>query len=385
MCERLGSGREELFSQRLLDVYQSIQSFPNPLQWLRQSVERYREPDGAFLWADMLKNSYAQQLEGLEGKCREVLEFISENGLECYRAALEKDLESMIKLKEAANASWETLRSAAEGFSMGAIGRKSADISQDTADRCKKLREEMKKSLEQLVGNIQALDLKQAQAALEDTYPAMDLLYRLIEAFHTAYRQAKKEKNRIDFNDFEHYALELLQDPNLDVAQQMREKYTEIFVDEYQDCNQVQEAIFQCIARKKEGKSCNVFMVGDVKQSIYRFRKAEPAMFLEKSRTYAIGAGLQRKIVLNRNFRSRKEILSCVNHIFRRIMSETVGEMEYTQDEELIYAFPYPDDTHSLAEASQLMLGVKGPSELEEGKRWGTCGNAGIGSKADLQ
>ncbi|MDB4868237.1 MAG: ATP-dependent helicase, partial [Cohnella sp.] len=186
--------------------------------------------------------------------------------------------------------------------------------------------------------------------------PDMEALTVLAIAFGERYETAKRAKGLLDFGDLEHYALRILRDPASvpghsvpsAAAADYRNRYSEIYLDEYQDTNEVQEAIVSLIARDHPG---NVFMVGDVKQSIYRFRLAEPGLFMAKYKRYDIwGPGIGDadspeglRIDLARNFRSRREILDAVNHVFRLIMREPVGEMNYDSRAELVYGEGYPD------------------------------------------
>ena len=147
-------------------------------------------------------------------------------------------------------------------------------------------------------------------------------------------QKAKKEKGVLDFNDLEHLCLKILTSEESNVSQKFKEYFYEVLVDEYQDSNNVQEAIIDLVSRKYS-ENPNVFMVGDVKQSIYRFRQAKPELFLEKYNTYSTTEGKNRKIQLYKNFRSREEIINGVNFIFKMLMSKEVGELEYTDEEAL--------------------------------------------------
>jgi len=144
----------------------------------------------------------------------------------------------------------------------------------------------------------------------------------------------------LEFSDLEHYTLSILQ-KNDDIRQDLEERYAEIMVDEYQDTNQLQETILTTIARKSPG---NMFMVGDVKQSIYGFRLADPGLFLEKYRRYANDDSDGQRIILAENFRSVKNVASITNLIFSQIMSREVGEMDYDDNAQLVYgSSDYPE------------------------------------------
>ncbi|MER2142137.1 MAG: UvrD-helicase domain-containing protein, partial [Priestia megaterium] len=168
--------------------------------------------------------------------------------------------------------------------------------------------------------------------------PQLQKLVELTLAYGERYTAAKNEKGLVDFSDLEHYALDILseQDENgslipSDIAKEYKARFKEVLVDEYQDTNLLQETILQFVKSGDENKG-NMFMVGDVKQSIYRFRLAEPMLFLGKYLAFndlPIDSGI--KIDLNANFRSRKEVLHATNYIFSQIMGEQVGEIEYDE------------------------------------------------------
>lgn len=203
-------------------------------------------------------------------------------------------------------------------------------------DNINKLKEDVKDEL--LKMNINIEDIKKEH---ENIYPFMKSFLKITMLFKEKYQKKKKELNVADFSDIEHLALQLLmtEDENKeikssDIAKGYIEKYDEIFIDEYQDSNEIQEYILSLIS-----KGNNRFMVGDVKQSIYRFRQADPSIFMEKYDTYinynTQEKSLFKKILLFENFRSRKEILDGTNHIFSKIMKKSTAELEYTKEERL--------------------------------------------------
>ena len=166
-----------------------------------------------------------------------------------------------------------------------------------------------------------------------------------MQDFGEEFIRAKKRRAIVDFNDLEHYCLQLLLDEEAEpgdlvpssIARELQEHFVEVMVDEYQDINAVQEAILQLVSRGIRGES-NVFMVGDVKQSIYRFRLADPHLFMEKYRCFGVEEGEpERRINLKENFRSSTGVIEGVNFIFRQIMTPYVGEMSYDKEAELIY------------------------------------------------
>jgi ATP-dependent helicase/nuclease subunit A len=221
--------------------------------------------------------------------------------------------------------------------------------------------------------------------AFEDIYAMYDILIYLEEVilkFDSEFKKRKNDKNLIDFNDIEHFALQILvkKDENgnatpTDIAKQYQDKFVEIAIDEYQDSNQVQEYILSTIS-----KGNNVFMVGDVKQSIYKFRQACPDLFLQKYSTYTkqkTGTGL--KIQLFKNFRSRNNILDFTNTIFENIMSKNLGDLDYTEEEYLNLGASYPETENSYSEpknATTEMLLIDMKDEQQEPNIWKDAENA---------
>ncbi|RSK26356.1 helicase-exonuclease AddAB subunit AddA [Bacillus sp. HMF5848] len=188
---------------------------------------------------------------------------------------------------------------------------------------------------------------------LQSMEQPVHMLVTCVKDFSERYSALKAEKAIVDFSDLEHYTLSIFNENTTedstalipsDIAQTYRTKFTEVLVDEYQDTNQVQESILQLVTKDEEATG-NMFMVGDVKQAIYRFRLAEPMLFLRKYKRFShqgsSSTGL--KIDLNKNFRSREQVLSSTNFIFKQIMNETVAEIDYNSDAELKLGFiDYP-------------------------------------------
>lgn len=202
----------------------------------------------------------------------------------------------------------------------------------------------------------------------------MQELSRLVSTFGERYRQAKQERGQVDFNDLEHYCLQILRHEDStpehsmpsDAAVEYRARFDEVPLDEYQDTNTVQEDIVRLISRENPG---NRFMVGDVKQSIYRFRLAEPGLFMNKYRNYQASTdvdadgdkesveGAGKRIDLARNFRARAQVVHAVNVIFRRLMNEGVAEIAYDERARLAYGASFPSETlGSEAYTPELML-----------------------------
>lgn len=188
------------------------------------------------------------------------------------------------------------------------------------------------------------------------------MLVNLTLRFMNLYQEKKKEKNILDFADLEHYALEILVehredgDCRTDAARELAEQFKEIMIDEYQDSNLVQEKLLTAVSGIEDG-IYNIFMVGDVKQSIYRFRLARPDLFMEKFRTYPLTPGDKKlRIDLHKNFRSRREVLESVNYLFYQIMGEDLGGVEYDEDAALYPAREFPPMEQTEPAAEVLLL-----------------------------
>ncbi len=227
----------------------------------------------------------------------------------------------------------------------------------------KEKRDNVKKKFNKIRDKILVYDSEQIIKDLNQMYSIMKTLGNLVIEFGNKYQETKKEKNLIDFNDIEHFALKLLIKKeeesyvSTDVAKAYKDKFVEILIDEYQDSNLVQEYILNSVS-----KGNNIFMVGDVKQSIYRFRQARPELFIDKYENYKAKHALDEndgmKIQLFKNFRSRKNILDITNLVFENIMSKKLGDIEYNKQEFLNLGANYeePEENTNYAGKTELLV-----------------------------
>ena len=233
-------------------------------------------------------------------------------------------------------------RLSSASFSKLKTVRKANVSDENVQSRVKAIRDDVKKKINKLRDEIFSMTPDEMLHSVKSSYPYMKTLSNLVIEFQDKFSNAKKERGALDFNDLEHLCLKILTSENSGVADNFKEYFDEVLVDEYQDSNAVQEAIIDLVSRKYSDDP-NVFMVGDVKQSIYRFRQAKPELFLEKYNTYSKEQGKNVKIQLYKNFRSRDEVIKGVNYIFKEIMSRVVGELEYTDEEALNLGASYKD------------------------------------------
>jgi len=367
LADRFGGERnDEPLHRLVLELHEFAGSHPWPEHWLRATAASFRAAEAekllGSLWVKSLRDDAMLLLHGTLQLLRTALRVAHEpGGPEPYIETLFADIDGLEQAAAAfASDSWEAWQAAATGIRFGRLKAcKGDDYDPSLIERVKSLRESAKKAVGKLAEEWLVRSLEQYAEELRGLAPEMESLAELAIQFGDRYEQAKRAKGLLDFGDLEHYALRILRDsastpehssPSL-AALGFRDRFAEIYLDEYQDTNEVQEAIVSLIARNDPG---NVFMVGDVKQSIYRFRLAEPGLFLEKYKTYAsyrpemTDAGCLEgepglRIDLARNFRSRREILNAANHVFRLIMQEPVGEMNYDEQAELKYSDGYPE------------------------------------------
>jgi len=232
---------------------------------------------------------------------------------------------------------WDALHRALSSVEFNRLPRCGKDADAKLQEEVKAVRNQVKEQIKKLYESGFDATAEQWKEDFAKLYPQLLYLSDMVCRFNEIFQKKKKDKGVLDFNDLEHYCLKVLLEDGVPTkaAEELSEKYDEILVDEYQDSNLVQELILETVSGKRSGRN-NVFMVGDVKQSIYRFRHAKPELFMSKYQSYPRERGHDNQVIqLYKNFRSRKEILDAVNYIFGQIMSEQVGELDYTQEEYL--------------------------------------------------
>ena len=352
--ETYASGKGDYgISDVIQQVYTFSQSHPWPKQWFdscRAELDGRKEDaaggaDGngntgreapaweSSPWMKFLLEDIRRQLEELRWQLEEAVEVCGEeDGPEVYLPVMEANLELVRELCRAEDyRSLKKLLLAADFGRLKAVRGK--DVSQEKKKYASELRDRAKKAVQKIRASYFEQPEEELTAALEQAAPAVREVLRLAEEFSGRYQEAKREKNIVDFNDLEHFALQALSENGepSEAAKTLSQRFEEILVDEYQDSNEVQETLIRLISRERLGTP-NVFMVGDVKQSIYRFRLAKPELFLEKYNSYPEEEGPYQKIELHQNFRSRASVLESVNQVFFRIMTSPMGGIPYTEE-----------------------------------------------------
>lgn len=342
---------DDKLKELILNIYKFIQSSPFPEKWIEEKVNQFKSDENKdfseTIWGQVILSTLKDKIEEAVIKLRkissETSKFIE---LSKFTAVLNEDIINLEFIMSNMNL-WNSTFNSINSFKWKnwPVDKK---VTLELKDKAKEVRDKVKKELKSEFDKYMIYNSEEALKYINNMYYILNSLKELVKEFSKKFSERKKEKNIIDFNDIEHLALKiLLKEENgeyveSDVAKKYKEKFEEIAIDEYQDSNLVQEYILNSIS-----KNNNIFMVGDVKQSIYKFRQARPELFLDKYEKYSLKAEQKEnenlKIQLFKNFRSRKNILDITNLVFKNIMSKKIGDIEYNENEYLNYGANYPE------------------------------------------
>ena len=349
----------------IMQVYTFSQSNPWPAEWLDRCRQELETCDMGHImdtgWMKFLMKDVKMQLWELKIQMEKAMEVCEEeNGPEAYLPMLAHDLQMLDRLYLAEN--YEALNEQLKNVSFDRLASiRSKEIDGEKKAFVTGIRDRVKKAVGKLLEFYCFESPKEVLSDIRGSRDAVTTLLSLAGEYGDKYRDKKREKNLVDFNDLEHYALEILLDKEegktvtTQVADELSRQYEEILVDEYQDSNDVQEALINSISRERFGTP-NVFMVGDVKQSIYQFRLARPQLFLEKYDSYSVDEGKYQKIELHQNFRSRDEVLKGINEVFYQIMTRNLGDIPYTKDAALHPGAEFLKADGRLGEKPELLM-----------------------------
>ena len=384
LVDTLSAGRDDSrLAQIVLDIAGRVQSHPDPARWLGEEQSRWQLVPGTDMedtpWGAILLEELRRRCYWCRKRLGQALDLVGEDELlkANYAPALYESAARLDKLLSAHG--WDET-TACLPIPFPTLGRKKKRAKEldtqaemdaaDRAERIKSIRSRSKKQLEKLSALFQE-NSRELGEELALARPVVQALMDLTTDFLADYAREKRRRGLVDFSDLEHMAVKLLLDDQGQPTQAARmwaDRFEEVQVDEYQDTNQVQNAIFQAISH--QGRT--LFQVGDVKQSIYRFRLADPTIFLDKYRRFPDGAsarpGQPRRRVLSRNFRSRPQVLLGCNDLFRNVMSGDFGELDYTEDQALVpgAAFPDPEGADYALELDVLDLAYLGEQSQED-------------------
>ena len=361
----------------LMDIIQSVYNFsmanPEPDKYLQSIVSLYDVQDTAIEelpFMQALRFDIKLQLTAAKELFQRGLDITKlPNGPAPLAETFVNDLQLIETLILAEKDSWATLYEAMQALSFSkAKTVKKGEYDETLVKKAKDLRDKAKKKITTLKEELFFRRLESFLRDMVEMKPLIETLVYLVKEFSQRFKTVKQEKRIVDYGDLEHYCLEILTADEgeflpSEAAIAYQDHFKEVFVDEYQDVNLVQETILKLVTKGEE-QNGNLFMVGDVKQSIYRFRLAEPNLFLGKYQRFSQNgerSGL--RIDLAWNFRSRKEVLDAVNYLFKQLMGVNVGEIAYDEAAELRKGAPYPEDDPFPAE---LILIDQNGSEPEE-------------------
>lgn len=334
------SKNEETPKEMILDLHTFIQSMPDPFDWLSDRVEALQNDVGAFLTSQAfreIRDDIHEELEMAIQYGEKVMHWVLEENLVSLLGKAEEDRDMLLSIRDQFQENFElgaeSIRNSS--FARFVATKEDKGTYEGIKDDIKVLRDEAKECVKRIKAQYCGKKLSEYVTELQETHREASTLKELVIRFDELYRQRKQKKGVIDFSDIEHYALAILR--HEEAATEYRDKFQYIFIDEYQDSNLVQESIIQCIKRPD-----NVFMVGDVKQSIYKFRLAEPDIFLKQYESCRSGQNPDAmKLDLNRNFRSKGNIINLVNHTFSSIMNRRTAGMAYDEDAALYQGVDY--------------------------------------------
>lgn len=355
LVDSFTSDRDDQAIETLIDkLYETSRVHPEPTKWLRSLPKQYDLPEHVTIddldFIEPLKNSIKFSLEEAREHIEEVRQLaLKPDGPYAYGETAELDfalIDEAIRIME--HSTWQEAYQFFNSLKWSTLARMKKDSCDPVLqERAKKKRDQAKKIVSQMKDSFFLRKPERLLQEIRLMAPIIETLVELTEAYSKKFKEAKLQRGLVDFSDLEHYALDILtvkEDGKLHpspVALDFKQKFKEVLVDEYQDTNMLQETILQLVKSGSEMDG-NLFMVGDVKQSIYRFRLAEPMLFLNKYLHFEedpVSNGL--KIDLNANFRSRQEVLHGTNFVFEQIMGETVGEIVYDEKAGLKPGAPY--------------------------------------------
>ena len=348
--EGYASGRTDAaLNEMILQLYEFSRSYPWPEKWLDSFVGIYRIENREELdraeWLAPLTQNIRFVLKDCEQLLRQALAVTQQDdGPDMYEKAVRSDLEKYESLSKLT--SFCELSGALSDIKYDRLASsRGFEGDPDKLELVKSLREQAKDVVKKLCRQYFFCSPEMMIGQLERTEPMLEEVVRLTKQFADEFAAAKRRKNLVDFHDVEHFALQILVDEETEkakkTAEEFRDTFEEIMIDEYQDSNEVQETLLRSISREERGEN-NIFMVGDVKQSIYRFRLARPELFMKKYDSYSLEESTTQRIDLHKNFRSREEVLTCTNDIFYKIMVRSLGNVEYDAEAALYPGASYP-------------------------------------------
>ena len=370
LADTVGAGRDDRrLAELTLNLHEKMQCHARPERWAREQVELLRSganDAGETPWGAEILERARQSADYWSGEMESLLAEIAADDKmnKAYLPSFSETADALRELRRCIELGWDRARSCFP-IPFPTLGKLMKPEDPALAERVKARRTACKKAMTTLEATLYAPSA-QLLAEMAHTEPAMSALLELALAFDREYAREKRRTGLLDYADLEHMTAALLTDEEdrpTELARQISRRYTEIMVDEYQDVSQVQDTIFRAVSRE----GTNLFLVGDVKQSIYRFRLADPGIFTEKYLRYRdaelASEGEARRIMLQENFRSRREILEGANTVFSLCMSRALGDIDYDENAALHYGADY---TGEVPVPELLLLRLSAAADEEE-------------------
>ena len=360
-----GNKSDGNIDELILKIYDFSRSHPWPEEWLESCVDNYLVNQNDFEKTEWMKQLHIFIKEMLNSYFEEIIKAlkITEelDGPYMYGDIIEgekEQLEKLINIK-----SYTDIYEIISGFEFKRLPNKKDDsVNPDKRKEVKNKRDTIKDGIKSIAKNYFSQSLDSYLKDINDSYKQVEVIIKLAKEFSERYKNKKKTNNILDFNDLEHFALKLLikrENQGIvytNVANELSEYYEEVIIDEYQDSNNLQEVILKSVSGERVNNP-NLICVGDVKQSIYKFRMARPELFMDKYEIYPEeDVDKNQKIILGKNFRSRKEIIESVNIIFEKIMTKNIGGIKYDSGNALYYGADYPEIKDGQENKTEILL-----------------------------
>lgn len=369
---------DDAVGELILKLYTFAMQNPWPENWLHDVASTYQvdenTTEASITWLEYLKEEVREQLHAFSEQIKRAMNIARESdGPYHYIEALEDDLHVIHTALEKSDV-WDELQQYMTESTIKNLSKKRVECNEDKKANVQAIRKPFREQWNKWKKSWFSRDFQAHMKDMQVLHPIIQKVTELVLAFKHRFETKKREQAIVDFSDLEHFCLQILVDSastedNIipsQVAQQYKHQFKEILVDEYQDINIVQETILSVIS-DEEGDG-NMFMVGDVKQSVYRFRHAEPTLFIDKYERFEVDPNAGYRIDLAKNFRSRKEVLSGANFLFRQVFDEGLGEIAYDEKAELVYGNKgYDDHVLENPEIELSIIDREKPEEREDG------------------
>lgn len=356
LVELLHTGKDDsVLINSVLELYDFSIAYPFPYDWLDKLEHNFcsfsKQDYRIKLILDYVKNA----LTYCRDMAKDTHDYIKKDEIvfNAYSNAFAADIQmfdSWLQTVEAQD--WDSIRSSLEKPSYVSFSGTPSGYESSYKSLAQKRRGKYKDIIKKITEKLMCSSIAEFEDDLNYLSPLVNKLIQAVKMFSNEFSLLKSKANGFDFSDITHLALDLLVEKNsegsilkTELAKELSERFEEILVDEYQDINETQDMLFSAISRDES----NIFMVGDVKQSIYRFRQAMPEIFLRRRDSMPLfnGNDYPASIYLDRNFRSRKGIIDTVNYIFSQLMSRAMGEVDYSSGERLVAGAKYPENNQA--------------------------------------